>query len=105
MSTSNGKTASFIPGPYLIAGDGRFVYALNDRGVNAFCAHVMDAHTGDAELRATARLIAASPSLYEALQTAHMALIGYLPAHRNAITGVAIEKALTALKLAMGDEG
>lgn len=36
-------------------------------------------------------------SLREALGQAHMALIGYLPAHRNAITDAAIESARAAL--------
>lgn len=39
------------------------------------------------------KLVRAAPSLYEALQAAHMALIGYLPAHRNAVTDEAIAKA------------
>ena len=58
---------SHTPSPWFIADDGRFVYALNDRGVNSFSAHVMDSHTSDEELRDTARLIAAAPDMLEAL--------------------------------------
>jgi hypothetical protein len=36
-------------------------------------------------------------TLRSALEQAHMALIGYLPAHRNAVTDAAIEAARTAL--------
>lgn len=37
-------------------------------------------------------------ALVEAAHAAHMALIGYLPAHRNAVTDAAIEKIGSALK-------
>lgn len=59
-------SAVHTPGPWLIAGDGLFVYALNDKGVNAFSAYVMGAHTDDGELRANARLMAAAPDGLEA---------------------------------------
>ena len=44
-----------------------------------------------------AYLIAAAPDLLAALHQAHMALIGYLPAHRNAVTDAAISAAKAAI--------
>ena len=49
-----------------------------------------------------ASLIAAAPELFEALQAAHMALIGYLPEHRNFVTDAAIEYARAAISKATG---
>src|SRR5690554_6545988 len=54
------------PGPWMLSGC--TVYALNDQGFNRFSAHVQDAHTGEHELNANARLIAAAPELREALE-------------------------------------
>ncbi len=54
------------------------------------------------EEEANARLIAAAPELLAALQRAYMALIGYLPGHRNAITDAAIDAARAAIAKAEG---
>ena len=51
-----------------------------------------------------ARLIAAAPELLAALETAYMALIGYLPAHRNDVTDAAIGAARAAITKATGGE-
>ena len=51
---------------------------------------------------ADARLIAAAPELLAALETAYMALIGYLPAHRNDVTDAAIGAARAAITKAKG---
>lgn len=53
------------PGPWLRnEEDGRFIYAINDNGLNRFCACVQDAHTPVMELVATAKHIATfSPDL------------------------------------------
>lgn len=51
----------------------------------------------DAMQQANARLMAAAPELLAALERAHMALIGYLPAHRNAVTDAAINAASAAI--------
>lgn len=48
------------------------------------------------------RLIEAAPELLDALEQAHMALVGYLPAHRNAVTDAAIEAARAAIAKATG---
>ena len=52
---------------------------------------------------ADARLIAAAPELLAALETAYMALIGYLPAHRNGVTDAAIGAASAAITKATGE--
>lgn len=49
-----------------------------------------------------AHLIAAAPKLLMALNAALMALIGYLPAHRNTVTDAAIESARAAIAAATG---
>ena len=54
------------------------------------------------EIDASARLIAAAPELLAALETAYMALIGYLPAHRNDVTDAAIGAARAAITKAKG---
>ena len=54
------------------------------------------------EIDANARLIAAAPELLAALETAYMALIGYLPAHRNDVTDAAIGAARAAITKAKG---
>ena len=51
---------------------------------------------------ANARLIAAAPEMLAALETAYMALIGYLPAHRNDVTDAAISAARAAIAKATG---
>ena len=51
---------------------------------------------------ADAHLIAAAPELLAALETAYMALIGYLPAHRNDVTDAAIGAARAAITKAKG---
>ena len=56
------------------------------------------------EIDANARLIAAAPELLAALETAYMALIGYLPAHRNDVTDAAIGAARAAITKATGGE-
>lgn len=50
-----------------------------------------------------AALIAAAPELLAALETAYMALIGYLPAHRNDVTDAAIGAARAAITKATGE--
>ena len=50
-----------------------------------------------------ASLIAAAPELLSALNAAHMALIGYLPAHSNSVTDAAIESARAAIAKATGE--
>ena len=52
---------------------------------------------------ANVRLIAAAPDLLAALETADMALIGYLPAHRNDVTDAAIGAARAAITKATGE--
>jgi hypothetical protein len=54
------------------------------------------------EAEANARLIAAAPELLAALETAYIALIGYLPAHRNDVTDAAIGAARAAIAKATG---
>lgn len=61
------------PGPWLIADNGTFVYALGNGGTNVFWADVQSAGSERAflsEKRANARLIAAAPELLEALTDA-----------------------------------
>lgn len=57
------------PGPWLTAGEDKaFVYALSPNGINSFWAHVQTAgqdRISDTEKNANARLIAASPMMYE----------------------------------------
>ena len=53
--------------------------------------------------RQTFTLIAAAPELLAALETAYMALIGYLPAHRNDVTDAAIGAARAAITKATGE--
>ena len=55
------------------------------------------------EIDANARLIAAAPELLAALERAYMALIGYLPAHRNGVTDAAIGAASAAITKATGE--
>ncbi|WP_213881255.1 hypothetical protein [Pseudomonas sp. dw_358] len=60
--------------------------------------HIYGEDFGDfSEVQANAKLIAAAPDLLAALKQAHMALIGYLPQHRNEITSAAIRSAVTAI--------
>jgi len=58
------------PGPWLVANK-TFVYALGPQGTNVFWAHVQAAgaeRADEAEKAANARLIAAAPTLLEALR-------------------------------------
>lgn len=52
---------------------------------------------------ANAFLIAAAPDLLAALEQARMALAGYLPAHSNAVTAAAIERATAVIAKATGE--
>ena len=69
--------------------------------VPGYLAEVRDCVSGD--VQANARLIAAAPDLLAALETAYMALIGYLPAHRNDVTDAAIGAARAAITKATGE--
>ncbi len=63
------------PGPWLLAdSDKTFIYALNDKGTNAFFAHVQDPRTNKEELEANAHLIAAAPDMLHALRRAALVL-------------------------------
>ena len=85
------------PGPWMIAeSDERFVYALNEKGFNRFCAQVQDAHTDISELQANARLIAAAPELLEALNRAVMNYGHVMNAQDRKFIGEAIAKATGA---------
>lgn len=50
-----------------------------------------------------AHLIASAPDLLDALNQAHMALIGYLPNHRNDVIASAISVARNAIAKATGE--
>jgi hypothetical protein len=67
------------PGPWLVANK-TFVYALGPQGTNVFWAHVQAAgaeRAEEAEIAANARLIAAAPTLLEAVKFTHAALMKF----------------------------
>ena len=65
---------------------------------------IAETRAGSGNEEFDARLIAAAPELLAALETAYMALIGYLPAHRNDVTDAAIGAARAAITKATGGE-
>ena len=66
-------------------------------------AYCYDAGASNAA-RAMREARAAVAELVEAASAAHMALIGYLPPHRNAVTEAAIAKVVSALARCRGGE-
>jgi hypothetical protein len=63
-------SVGYTPGPWLL--EPRFVYALNRHQINRFSLMIQSGYadegrTSNEELEANARLIAAAPELYEAL--------------------------------------
>jgi len=76
--------------------------AVAQVGGNQYLIASCTAYFGREGGQANARLIAAAPELLAALEQAHMALIGYLPAHRNVVTDAAIEAARAAIAKATG---
>ena len=104
-----GQKAAHTPAPWLIewnaaqGGEGHYITDSNDMGELSRIAAVLFHDDADGETRANARLIAAAPELLAALETAYMALIGYLPAHRNDVTDAAIGAASAAITKATGE--
>ena len=102
-----GQKAAHTPAPWLIewnaaqGGEGHYITDSNDMGELSRIAAVLF-HDDAGETRANARLIAAAPELLAALERAYMALIGYLPAHRNGVTDAAIGAASAAITKATG---
>ena len=102
------QKAAHTPAPWLIewnaaqGGEGHYITDSNDMGELSRIAAVLFHDDADGETRANARLIAAAPELLAALETAYMALIGYLPAHRNDVTDAAIGAARAAITKAKG---
>ena len=92
------QKAAHTPGPWFVAPSGTTVHDkrvwFDEHG--ARCGDTPNICI-DAETPANARLIAAAPELLAALETAYMALIGYLPAHRNDVTDAAIGAARAAI--------
>lgn len=80
---------------------GKTVYALNEQGFNRFSALVQDARTGDEELEANARLIAAAPELLEALIMCCQSMSSVLPDF-NPFDQAAYDKARAAIAKAEG---
>ena len=95
------------PGPWYVTGKlTRYVEALIDGGLIqevAACGPTKADGGYGPQQEANARLIAAAPELLAALETAYMALIGYLPAHRNDVTDAAIGAARAAITKATGE--
>lgn len=102
------QKAAHTAGPWLIewnaaqGGDGHYITDSKDMGELSRIAAVLFHDDADGETRANARLIAAAPELLAALERAYMALIGYLPAHRNDVTDAAIGAAHAAITKATG---
>ena len=102
------QKAAHTPAPWLIewnaaqGGEGHYITDSNDMGELSRIAAVLF-HDDAGETRANARLIAAAPELLAALERAYMALIGYLPAHRNGVTDAAIGAASAAITKATGE--
>jgi len=95
------------PGPWkfgkeLGARNGEWLVSF-DAGSKGRGIAIAETRTGPGSEEATARLIAAAPELLAALETAYMALIGYLPAHRNDVTDAAIGAARAAITKATGE--
>ena len=103
------QKAAHTPAPWLIewnaaqGGEGHYITDSNDMGELSRIAAVLFHDDADGETRANARLIAAAPELLAALERAYMALIGYLPAHRNGVTDAAIGAASAAITKATGE--
>ena len=100
-------SAQHTPGPWkfgkeLGARNGVWLVSF-DAGSKGRGIAIAETRTGPGSEEANARLIAAAPELLAALETAYMALIGYLPAHRNDVTDAAIGAARAAITKATGE--
>ena len=87
--------SAHTPGPWSVG---------SHRSINSTSGTICEtwSHMGTDEADANERLISAAPELLEALQSAHMALIGYT--HQNEITHNALEKARAAICKATGEQ-
>ena len=96
------------PGPWVLGDSDLYCSSLSvhcgtRQGHTTICRMVsLEYGVGIGEVEANARLISAAPELLEALQSAHMALIGYT--HQNEITHNALEKARAAICKATGEQ-
>jgi len=98
-----GQKAAHTPGPWNCnhsSASGYDIVCSENSPTDVCVISRRDKTTG--EIDANARLIAAAPELLAALETAYMALIGYLPAHRNDVTDAAIGAARAAITKAKG---
>ena len=100
-------SAQHTPGPWkfgkeLGARNGEWLVSF-DAGSKGRGIAIAETRTGPGSEEANARLIAAAPELLAALERAYMALIGYLPAHRNGVTDAAIGAASAAITKATGE--
>ena len=99
--------AKHTPGPWKIEvelGSRHYEFLIaKDAGDRGRGIAIAETRAGSGSERDNARLIAAAPELLAALETAYMALIGYLPAHRNDVTDAAIGAARAAITKATGD--
>ena len=100
------QKAAHTPGPWkfgkeLTARSGEWLVSF-DAGSKGRGIAIAETRAGSGNEEANARLIAAAPELLAALETAYMALIGYLPAHRNDVTDAAIGAARAAITKAKG---
>ena len=100
------SAAKHTPGPWRIATEPSGIRARHIKADSylTVCSSLtsVSRNCGPDEINANARLIAAAPELLAALETAYMALIGYLPAHRNDVTDAAIGAARAAITKAKG---
>ena len=96
------------PGPWVLGDSDLYCSSLSvhcgtRQGHTTICRMVsLEYGVGIGEVEANCRLISAAPELLEALQSAHMALIGYT--HQNEITHNALEKARAAICKATGEQ-
>lgn len=100
------QKAAHTPGPWkfgkeLTARSGEWLVSF-DAGSKGRGIAIAETRAGSGNEEANARLIAAAPELLAALERAYMALIGYLPAHRNDVTDAAIGAAHAAITKATG---
>lgn len=96
------QKAAHTPGPWSVRPSSNAENGAAWRDIVSDGQAFGPSYVGEA-LERDAYLIAAAPELLAALETAYMALIGYLPAHRNDVTDAAIGAARAAITKATGE--